>query len=92
MARGGTDGRTVVLIPEIRQGTVDGLILLHAGFADRLPSETMRAVLEGYQSRYGALVDAVTETTNFADERLADLTVIDLLTSPVHVLAEAWRR
>jgi glutamine---fructose-6-phosphate transaminase (isomerizing) len=92
VAKGGTDGRTVVLIPEIRQGTVDGLTLLHARFADRLPGETMRAVLEGYQSRYGALVDAVTETTGFDDDRLGDLAVIDLLTSPVYVLAEAWRR
>ena len=92
VAKGGTDGRTVVLIPEIRQGTVDGLTLLHARFADRLPGTTMRAVLEGYQSRYGALVDAVTETASFDDERLGDLPVIDLLTSPVYVLAEAWRR
>jgi glucosamine--fructose-6-phosphate aminotransferase (isomerizing) len=92
VAKGGTDGRTVVLIPEIRRGTVDGLTLLHARFADRLAGETMRAVLEGYQSRYGALVDAVTETTSFDDDRLGELPVIDLLTSPVHVLAEAWRR
>jgi glucosamine--fructose-6-phosphate aminotransferase (isomerizing) len=92
VARGGTDGRTVVLIPEIHQGTVDGLTLLHARFATRLPGETMRAVLEGYQSRYGALVDAVTETASFDDARLGSLPVIDLLTSPVHVLAEAWRR
>jgi glucosamine--fructose-6-phosphate aminotransferase (isomerizing) len=92
VAKGGTDGRTVVLIPEIRRGTVDGLTLFHARFADRLPGETMRAVLEGYQSRYGALVDAVTETTSFDDDRLGELAVIDLLTSPVHVLAEAWRR
>ena len=91
VARGGTDGRTVVLIPEIRQGSVMGLTLLHARFADRLPGDTMRAVLEGYQARYGALVDAVTETASFADERLADLPVIDLLTAPVHVLAEAWK-
>jgi glucosamine--fructose-6-phosphate aminotransferase (isomerizing) len=91
VAKGGTDGRTVVLIPEIRQGRVIGLTLLHARFADRLPGEAMRAVLEGYQARYGALVDAVTETARFSDERLGDLPVIDLLTSPVHVLAEAWR-
>ncbi|HVW33207.1 MAG TPA: SIS domain-containing protein, partial [Acidimicrobiia bacterium] len=92
VAKGGTDGRTVVLIPEIRQGLVVGLTLLHATFADRLPGPAMRAVLEGYQSRYGALVDAVTETAGFSDDRLGDLPVIDLLTSPVHVLAEAWRR
>jgi glucosamine--fructose-6-phosphate aminotransferase (isomerizing) len=92
VARGGTDGRTVVIVPEIRQGSVDGLTLLHARFADRLPGETMRAVLEGYQARYGALVDAVTETTAFDDAVLGELPVIDLLTSPVHGLAEAWRR
>ncbi|HEV7536169.1 MAG TPA: glucosamine-6-phosphate synthase, partial [Acidimicrobiia bacterium] len=92
VAKGGTDGRTVVLIPEIRQGDVCGITLLHARFADRLPGDVMRAVLEGYQSRYGALVDAVTETAGFSDDRLGELAVIDLLTAPVHVLAEAWRR
>jgi len=91
VAKGGTDGRTVVLVPEIRQGDVVGMTLLHARFADRLPGATMRAVLEGYQSRYGALVDAVTETAAWSDERLGELAVIDLLTSPVHLLAEAWR-
>ena len=91
VAKGGTDGRTVVLIPEISQGRVVGITLLHARFADRVPGETMRAVLEGYQARYGALVDAVTETATFADERLGDLPVIELLTSPVHGLAEAWK-
>ena len=91
VAKGGTDGRTVVLIPEIRQGDVCGITLLHARFADRLPGDVMRGVLEGYQARYGALVDAVTETVPFHDERLAELPVIDLLTSPVHVLAEAWK-
>ncbi|HET9770240.1 MAG TPA: glucosamine-6-phosphate synthase, partial [Acidimicrobiia bacterium] len=91
VAKGGTDGRTVVIVPEIRQGHVEGITLLHARFADRLAGDAMRAVLEGYQARYGALVDAVTETTNFSDDRLADLPVIDLLTSPVHGLAEAWK-
>jgi hypothetical protein len=52
----------------------------------------MRAVLEGYQGRYGALVDAITETEPvFDDGRLADLPVIELLTVPVHVLAQHWR-
>ncbi|HEV7686265.1 MAG TPA: SIS domain-containing protein, partial [Acidimicrobiia bacterium] len=58
VAKGGTDGRTVVLIPEISRGVVVGLTLLHARFADRLRGDAMRAVLEGYQARYGALVDA----------------------------------
>ena len=51
----------------------------------------MRSVLEGYQARYGALVDAVTETAGFCDDLLGGLSVIELLTTPVNVLAEAWR-
>jgi len=92
-AKGGIDGRTVLLVPETRRTDVVGMTLLHARFAERLPGSEMRAVLEGYQGRYGALVDAVTETEpGFDDERLAELPPIDLLTVPVHVLAQHWRR
>ncbi|MGH8997787.1 MAG: SIS domain-containing protein [Acidimicrobiia bacterium] len=92
VARGGRDQRTVCIIPEITGGAVVGITLLHARFAERLAPSAMRAVLEGYQSRYGALVDAVTETEPAFDEaRLGEVAVIDLLTSPVHVLAARWR-
>jgi glucosamine--fructose-6-phosphate aminotransferase (isomerizing) len=92
VAKGGTDGRTVVLVPEIARGNVVGITLLHAHFAERLEPAAMRRVLEGYQARYSALVDAVTETQpTFDDSRLAVIDVIDLLTSPVHVLAIGWR-
>jgi glucosamine--fructose-6-phosphate aminotransferase (isomerizing) len=92
VAKGGIDGRTVVIVPETRRADVVGITLLHARFADRLPGAEMRAVLEGYQGRYGAIVDAVTETEPvFDDERLGTLAPIDLLTVPVHVLAQHWR-
>jgi glucosamine--fructose-6-phosphate aminotransferase (isomerizing) len=92
VAKGANDGRTVVIVPEIRQGEVVGITLLHARFADTLPADGMRAVLTGYQQRYDALVDAVTERLpDFDVGRLASLPVIDLLTSPVYVLAERWR-
>jgi hypothetical protein len=53
----------------------------------------MRAVLQGYQGRYGALRDAVTETEpTFDDAVLGTQPVVDLLTEPVYVLAERWRR
>jgi hypothetical protein len=53
----------------------------------------MRGVLHGYQGRYGALKDAVTETEpSFDDAILAEVPVIDLLTKPVYVLAERWRQ
>ncbi|MDQ3946699.1 MAG: SIS domain-containing protein, partial [Actinomycetota bacterium] len=92
VAKGWSDGRTVVLVPETRRADVVGMTLLHARFADQLPGAEMRAVLEGYQGRYGALVDAVTETEPvFDDERLGGLRPFDLLTVPVHVLAQHWR-
>ena len=91
--RGASDGRTVVLVPEVKSNQTVGLTLLHVCFADTLPAETMRAVLQGYQGRYGALRDAVTETEpTFDDAVLATQPVVDLLTEPVYVLAERWRR
>jgi glucosamine--fructose-6-phosphate aminotransferase (isomerizing) len=91
VAKGATDGRTVIIVPEIARGVVVGITLLHARFADRLPATAMRGVLERYQQRYSALVDAVTEVEpSFDDDRLAELPVIDLLTSPVHGLARHW--
>jgi len=90
--RGRRDGRTIVMVPEVKHNQTVGLTLLHVRFAEYLPASTMRAVLEGYQGRYSALVDAVTETeATFDDDRLSTVPVVDLLTEPVYVLAEHWR-
>jgi glucosamine--fructose-6-phosphate aminotransferase (isomerizing) len=90
--RGRRDGRTLVMVPEVKQNQTVGVTLLHVRFADRLPAASMRAVLEGYQGRYSALVDAVTETeATFDDDWLGSVDVVDLLTEPVYVLAEHWR-
>ncbi len=87
----GSDGRTVLHIPETKDGTTTGLTLLHCRFVERLRAPAMRAVLMGYRGRYGALADAVTETLPwFRDDLLGTLDVFDLLTRPVYVLAEHW--
>ena len=87
----GSDGRTVLHIPETKDGTTTGLTLLHCSFVERLRAPAMRAVLMGYRGRYGALADAVTETLPwFRDDLLSTLDVFDLLTRPVYVLAEHW--
>ena len=87
----GNDGRTVLHIPETKDGTTTGLTLLHCRFVERLRAPAMRAVLMGYRGRYGALADAVTETLPwFRDDLLGTLDVFDLLTRPVYVLAEHW--
>jgi hypothetical protein len=49
-------------------------------------------VLQGYRNRYASLKDAVTETEpSFREDLLGELSVLDLLTKPVHALADRWR-
>jgi glucosamine--fructose-6-phosphate aminotransferase (isomerizing) len=92
VARGRSDGRTVILVPETKDGQVTGMTLLHVGFVETLPAELARQVLSGYQNRYVHLADAVTETEPvFDDTRLATIPFVDLLTEPVFLLADRWR-
>ena len=51
-----------MIVPEVKDKQTTGLTLLHLRFHDHLPPATMRAVLTGYQGRFSALKDAVTET------------------------------
>ena len=93
VARGRRDGRTFVLVPETKDTQVVGMTLLHASFHDRLPPAGAQRVLMGYRDRYDALVDAVTETeATFDEEVLGQVDLVDLLTQPVHVLADRWRQ
>ncbi len=88
----GHDGRSVILVPEVRAGQVAGIVLLHVELARRLPAEAAHTMLASYLDRLDAVVDAVTETEPVFDEAvLADVEVIDLLTQPVRLLAERWR-
>jgi glucosamine--fructose-6-phosphate aminotransferase (isomerizing) len=92
VARGRSDGRTLVMVPEVKGIQVTGLTLLHVALRERVPFEVARQVLRGYRDRYAALQDQVTETEPvFRDELLADLDLGDLLTQPVAALAEHWR-
>ncbi|HWH35977.1 MAG TPA: SIS domain-containing protein [Acidimicrobiales bacterium] len=92
MAVGASDGRSVVIVPESRDNRSVGLVLLHVRAAGVLSAPEARAVLEGYQGRYDALVDAVTETEPaFDDEVLGTVPIVELLTQPVHLLAQHWR-
>jgi len=92
VARGRSDGRHVVLIPEVKGTHTSGLTLLHVRFHDRLPAAAVRSVLQGYDRRYDRLVDWVTETEgSFRDDLLADIPVVDLLISPISEIADRWR-
>jgi glucosamine--fructose-6-phosphate aminotransferase (isomerizing) len=92
VVRGARDGRTVVLVPEAKDGEVCGMTLLHVRIAERLPSEAAAEVLAGYRTRLDALRDAVTETEeHFELSRLGLEPLVDLLTEPVYQLAQRWR-
>jgi glucosamine--fructose-6-phosphate aminotransferase (isomerizing) len=92
VARGRSDGRTVIFVPEVKGGTCTGITLLHVRFHDRISAAAMRGVLQGYDRRYDRLVDWVTETEGgFRDDLLGDLAVADLLILPISETADHWR-
>ena len=93
VARGRSDGRTVIFIPEVKAGQTIGITLLHVRFFDRLNAPVMRGVLQGYDRRYDRLVDWVSETEGeMRDDLLSELSVADLLILPISEMADRWRR
>jgi glucosamine--fructose-6-phosphate aminotransferase (isomerizing) len=92
VVRGRADGRTLIIVPEVKGNQTTGLTLLHVRFHDRLPGDAARRVLEGYRNRYQAIADQVTETEPvMRDDVLGTIDLIDLLTVPVVQLADSWR-
>lgn len=92
VARGRSDGRIVLIIPEVKNGVTTGLVLLHLTVESSLPAATIGSVLRGYRRRYAALKDAVTETEeSFRDDLLERQSLEELLTLPILDLAERWR-
>jgi glucosamine--fructose-6-phosphate aminotransferase (isomerizing) len=85
------DGRTGIMIPEIKDSQVTGIVLLHVRFVPLLAAPQAKTVLQAYQNRYAALVDAVTETRpQFDDTVLGTVPAVELFTEPVAVLARHW--
>jgi glutamine---fructose-6-phosphate transaminase (isomerizing) len=90
--RGRRDGRTLIAVPEVKDGATTGITLLHARFAGPLPVATARSVLQGYANRYAAIRDAVTEVEPvFREDILAEVPIVDLLTAPINEVVERWR-
>ncbi len=87
----GSDGRVVLIVPEVKDSEATGLTLCHLTLADSLDVAAARAVLRGYRDRYRGLVDVVTERVpSFRDDLLADVPVVDLLTAPISDVAARW--
>ena len=92
VSKGRSDGRTIIMVPEVKDNQTTGMTLLHVDLFDNLDPEVMRGVLQGYRNRYSALHGAVTETEDtFRLDRLSQESVGDLLWVSIQELADRWR-
>jgi hypothetical protein len=92
VARGQSDGRTFVIVPELEGGRVRGLTLLHLQFAEQVGAAVLRDALAGYRDRYAELRDLVMETeSGFADQALTTVPVAELLTASPEEIVRRWR-
>ena len=91
-ARGRTDGRVFIGVPEWSDGEVSALNLVHVRFRERAPAAELRRLLSGYRGRYAGLRHQVLrQAAEFDDGLLGELPVEDLLIDPVPQLAQRWR-
>ena len=80
VTRGARDGRTLIIIPEVKEAETIGLSLLHVELVENLDIDGLRGVLGGYHNRYDLIRDAVCETEPELDEAsLSKIRIVDLL-------------
>ena len=93
LTKGSRDGRTILLVPEVKGRVPVGLVLLHVELHDHLNAEVAEGVMRAYRDRYDRLFNAVTETeTDFDSQHLAAEPTFDLLTGDLLELADRWRQ
>ncbi len=87
----GTDGRVVLIVPEVKDSQTTGLTLCHVRLEQDLGATVARTVLQGYRNRYRQLVDVITEREpSFREDLLAEVSTVDLLTAPISDVAARW--
>ncbi len=87
----GTDGRSVLIVPEVKDSQTTGLTLCHVRLKPELGVTVARSVLQGYRNRYRQLVDVVTEQEpSFREDLLSEVSTVDLLTAPISDVAAQW--
>jgi glutamine---fructose-6-phosphate transaminase (isomerizing) len=92
VARGRSDGRLIVIVPETKDSETTGITLLHVRLADSLSLGQLRTALAGYRNRYRALEDIVTETEpTFREDLLTSIPLDELFTQTLVALADRWR-
>jgi glucosamine--fructose-6-phosphate aminotransferase (isomerizing) len=89
----GSDGRVVLMVPEVKDGETTGVTLCHLSLVQDLGAATARTVLQGYRDRYRQLVDVVTEREpSFREDLLAEIPTVELLTAPISDVAARWHQ
>ena len=89
----GTDGRIILIVPEVKDKQTTGLTLCHVTLHQDLGASTARTVLQGYRNRYRQLVDVVTESQpTFREDLLTEVSTVDLLTAPISDVAARWNQ
>ena len=92
LTKGLRDERTILLIPEVKDGETIGINLLHVSLYENLGIQEIRNVLNGYYNRYEAIQDAVRETEpSFREDLLSKQSVEQLLIDSVDLVAERVR-
>ncbi|MDH4143616.1 MAG: SIS domain-containing protein [Acidimicrobiia bacterium] len=92
VSRGRSDGRLLVIVPEVKDGQTTGITLLHVRFPDELPLGTLRSALNGYRNRFTALEDMVMETEpTFREDLLETVPLPNLFADTISSLADRWR-
>ncbi|MCC6436454.1 MAG: SIS domain-containing protein, partial [Acidimicrobiales bacterium] len=92
VSRGRSDGRLIIIVPELKGGETTGITLLHVRFQDKVAVSTLRTALAGYRNRYRVLEDAVMETEpTFREDLLESVPLAELFTEPITTLADRWR-
>jgi len=92
LTKGLRDQRTILLIPEVKDGETTGINLLHLVLCKNLNVQEIKKVLQGYHNRYGAIQDAVRETEpSFRDDFLVEQSIEHLLIDSIDSIAESLR-
>ncbi len=87
----GSDGRVVLIVPEVKAKKTTGLTLCHIRLEESLDAQTARSVLQGYRNRYRQLSDFVTEVRpTLRQDLLAEVPTVELLTSPISSVGSYW--
>lgn len=91
ITKGRMDGRTIIIVPEIKNSAPVGLTLLHIDSHEFLPAPVAAEVMQVYKGRLEILEDAVRETEpSFDESLLSTIPIMDLLDKPIIYLADKW--